>query len=127
PSPTDVLRRLSCLIPFQLTAGGVDIEPSRTPNETRRRPPHDLLERCHPLRQRRFKRNPGPGVQRDQIHFAVDVPSIPATRRASASVSFTPRSSTYSNVRCSQLRSGYARQASSKSFRCHFRVIGISS
>ena len=69
---------------------------------------------------------PGPGLcaMRLTVHF-----SGASNRRsaaASRSVSFTSRSSTYSNVSRSQGRSGYRRHSSSSSPKPYRAVIGIS-
>jgi len=59
--------------PLQLPAGGVDIQSTRLPHEARQGRAYDGLKRRYTLRRWSLKRNPGPGIQRDQIHFGVQI------------------------------------------------------
>src|SRR5207248_1209122 len=59
--------------PLQLPARGEDVEAARLPHEAGDRLPYDLLERHNPLGSRRLERNPGPGIQRNEVYFAIEV------------------------------------------------------
>src|SRR5713101_3218401 len=60
-------------VPLQLAAGGKNIATARLANKTLHRAPYDCLEREDPLRVRSLERNAGPGIQRAQVHLAIQI------------------------------------------------------
>jgi hypothetical protein len=87
---------------FQLPARGEDIQAARLADEARHDAPHDLPGSSTRSGSGVSNGMPGPGFSAIRFTLQFKLASSRTTRRASASVSFTPFSSTYSNVSFSQ-------------------------
>ena len=85
----------------------------------------DASEAVDAIVRRALEGNPGRLVERQQIDLRLDAVRAACTRRrASSGVSFTPSSSTYSNVMRGAVSAGSVRHASIKSSSVNLRLTG---